>query len=236
MDAVVHVRRVKDVGTAPARLLEVEDHEINIIVIVELTKHVARELKMDLDISVARTAREAASRWRDERPDVVLLDLHLPDGRGDEVWRQMTEAAARQDKPYVVCVTASGEDWSNEGLKGAGIDHWLAKPVRSEALLESLRSWNETRAAASCGECQGAWALFKAWSGHSARASPGSAEASRRPARSPSRPLGTTPGACATEVKGGLGPRFGPSRRPRSATMRGEGRSPRGAHEKAPAD
>lgn len=152
---------MKDVETAPARLLVVEDHEINIIVIVELTKHVARELKLDLDISVARTAREAASRWRDERPDVVLLDLHLPDGRGDEVCRQMTEAAAGHDKPYVVCVTASGEDLSNEGLKGAGIDHWLAKPVRSEALLESLRSWTETKAAAKLRRVPGCMGAFQ---------------------------------------------------------------------------
>lgn len=129
-------------------MLVVEDHEINIIVIVELTKHVARELGLVLDIRVARTAREAVSRWRDERPEVVLLDLNLPDGRGDQVCRQMTEAAAGQDKPYVVCVTASGEELNAEALKAAGIDHWLAKPVRSEALLESLKAWAETRATA----------------------------------------------------------------------------------------
>lgn len=62
-------------------------------------------------VSLARTLADARSALAESgKPvDVILLDLHLPDGSGLDLLRELRRAAATQDLPVIV-LTAEGED------------------------------------------------------------------------------------------------------------------------------
>jgi DNA-binding response OmpR family regulator len=95
------------------------------------------------DTSVATTAAAAIELARSVRPDVVLLDLGLPDGDGTDLCRRLREFS----DAYIVMVTARDDEVDKVlGLK-LGADDYVTKPysprevlARIEALLRRPRA------------------------------------------------------------------------------------------------
>ena len=86
----------------------------------------------------AATGREGVSLARNERPDVVLLDMHLPDVSGIEVVRMLSEDIAG-GRFRVVLLT--GDKLNIDVLKAMslGAFEYLVKPVQIDVLEASLR-------------------------------------------------------------------------------------------------
>jgi PAS domain S-box-containing protein len=83
----------------------------------------------------SRAAREAAA-WD---PDVILLDIGLPDMDGHEVARALRRQPATRDA-ILVALTGYGQAEDIERSRAAGFDHHLVKPVDPEALESLLRT------------------------------------------------------------------------------------------------
>lgn len=83
----------------------------------------------------AETAREGVALAHSHNPDVVLLDLGLPDGDGVEVTRQIR---AWSQVPIIV-ISARGKEQDKVGALDAGADDYLIKPFGSAELLARLR-------------------------------------------------------------------------------------------------
>jgi two-component system nitrogen regulation response regulator GlnG len=82
-------------------------------------------------VEVAGTGAEGLSRVRAQAPDVILLDLRLPDQSGLEVYRQIRQFDARI--PVVFATTAKGADTAIEAMKEGAYDY-LFKPLDLEQL------------------------------------------------------------------------------------------------------
>ncbi len=83
----------------------------------------------------AETAREGVALAHSHNPDVVLLDLGLPDGDGVEVTRQI-----RVWSPVpIIVISARGKEQDKVGALDAGADDYLIKPFGSAELLARLR-------------------------------------------------------------------------------------------------
>ena len=82
------------------RILLVEDEES---ITAPLSEALARE---GFDTSVAGTAASALASAADTRPDLVLLDVMLPDGSGFDVARELR----RTSKVPIIMLTARGEE------------------------------------------------------------------------------------------------------------------------------
>jgi DNA-binding NarL/FixJ family response regulator len=117
---------------APAlRVLVVDDHPI-------WRDGVARDLE-SAGMVVCGTAGDVAQALRiagAARPDVVLLDLHLPDGSGVEVARALAELP---QPPYVLVLSASGERQDVLDALTAGATGYLVKSASSAELVEAVR-------------------------------------------------------------------------------------------------
>lgn len=75
---------------------------------------------------------------RENPPDLVLLDLMMPDMDGWDVFQQMKEQESTQDIPVII-VTASGQSIDREfGLHIAKVDDFIVKPFSPQGLLESV--------------------------------------------------------------------------------------------------
>ncbi|MBC7843462.1 MAG: response regulator [Gemmatimonadaceae bacterium] len=71
---------------------------------------------------------------REHRPDVILLDLHLPDMSGDEVLRRLRADARVRGVPVVI-VSADATPSSVERLRILGADAYLTKPLDVDEFL-----------------------------------------------------------------------------------------------------
>lgn len=86
-------------------------------------------------VSLAHTGQQGLDLAAELRPELVLLDIHLPDMSGLDVLQQLR---ARQQALDVLVITASRELDTVRGAMAGGVLHYLVKPFTSQALNERL--------------------------------------------------------------------------------------------------
>jgi DNA-binding response OmpR family regulator len=107
------------------------------ILIVEDNKDLALGLRINLEehgyqVHVAQTIADGLARLRQAQPDLVILDLSLPDGDGLDLMRRLRAAG---DATLILVLTAkSRQDAKVLGLRG-GADDYVTKPFDLEELL-----------------------------------------------------------------------------------------------------
>ena len=92
----------------------------------------------------AGTGEEALRVVERDRPDLVLMDLGLPDLSGLEVTRRI-KADARTQGTVVVALTGRALETDQAECLAAGCAGYIAKPIDSENLLRSLPEYLATR-------------------------------------------------------------------------------------------
>jgi CheY-like chemotaxis protein len=89
-------------------------------------------------VSVAYHGLEALEKAAAERPDVVLLDIGLPELDGYEVCRRLRRGA--REPALIVAMTGYGQEGDKLRTQAAGFDAHMVKPVNTEALQDLLRA------------------------------------------------------------------------------------------------
>lgn len=84
----------------------------------------------------AHSGQEALKAFERQQPDLVLLDLGLPDIDGYAVASQMRE---RSDRPMLVALTGAADDETAQAVRRTGFAHHLVKPVDLGALDAILK-------------------------------------------------------------------------------------------------
>jgi two-component system, OmpR family, KDP operon response regulator KdpE len=87
-------------------------------------------------VALASSGREALEIFERERPDLVILDLVLPDIDGSEVCRRLRE---RADTPILV-VSARGGEKDKVTALDEGADDYVTKPFGPEELMARIRA------------------------------------------------------------------------------------------------
>ena len=112
-------------GPRPLVLI-VDDQPTNVRLVADI-------LGPGYDMAFATTARRALDLARSRRPDLVLLDVHLPDLHGYEVCRQL-KADERTAHAPVLFLTASDDPAFEDQRRAAGAAETLLKPIDPERL------------------------------------------------------------------------------------------------------
>ncbi len=90
------------------------------------------------DVHGAAGGMEGIKLIREMHPDLVLLDLMMPDMDGWEVYQQMKADSATRDIPVIV-VTAKAQNIDKVlGLHIAKVDDYIAKPFSPQELMDSV--------------------------------------------------------------------------------------------------
>lgn len=116
-----------------AKVLVIEDNPANIELICQiLTVKGFEPIR-------ASTGMEGIERAKRDRPDVVLLDINLPDVDGVTVLKVLKNDEETKNLP-VAAVTAHAMRGDREHLLAEGCDAYISKPIDSTALIEQLSS------------------------------------------------------------------------------------------------
>ena len=120
------------------KVLIVDDHDI---VRQGLAMLLARQEDL-LVVGEAGTVAEAVKKAGDLEPDVVVLDIWLPDGSGVEACREIRD---NNKNIKVLMLTSYSDDEAVMGSIMAGASGYLLKEIRSQEIVDAIRTVGEGR-------------------------------------------------------------------------------------------
>ncbi len=117
-----------------ARVLIVDDQPHARGWLTELLKSIGFEVRE------ADRGDVAIRLWREWKPQLILMDIHMPGMSGLEATRTI-KAEANGKTPVIIALTASAMDEERDSvMRSGGIDDFLSKPCREGELLEKIRA------------------------------------------------------------------------------------------------
>ncbi|MCC7374775.1 MAG: hybrid sensor histidine kinase/response regulator [Verrucomicrobiales bacterium] len=126
--------------TAPARILVVDDQPANLQVLGATLGRLGHE------IIPATDGRSALRRLALRPPDLILLDLLMPEMDGCEVCRQVRDTPEWKDIPVIFLSAADNKDHIVRALESGGVDY-ITKPFNHAELISRVRTHLELKMA-----------------------------------------------------------------------------------------
>src|SRR5262249_37213505 len=115
------------------KILLVEDNEANIDMLSR------RLRKKSYEVVVAMDGAEACRLAVTEKPDLILMDMHLPVLDGWEVTRRLRTAPETQGTP-IIALTADAMAGDREKALQSGCDEYDTKPIELPRLLQKMEA------------------------------------------------------------------------------------------------
>jgi signal transduction histidine kinase len=120
---------------AVGRILLVEDNPVNCRVAVRMLEKWGHEVRL---VTNGNDACQAAAQ---ERFDLILMDVHMPEMNGWEATRMIRQQECGVRHTPIVALTASAMEGDRQRCLDAGMDDYLSKPIDADQLAETIERW-----------------------------------------------------------------------------------------------
>lgn len=110
-------------------VLVAEDHEVNMKIICFMLS------KLDCQVIQAVNGKEAVSSFREQKPELVLMDLRMPEMDGLEATREIRKIDSNVP---ISALSANSSEQDRLDAKSAGMNYFITKPVKIETLKKLL--------------------------------------------------------------------------------------------------
>ncbi len=128
-------RKIESAADKPLKVLITEDNELN----MELTEIIVNDLFEEVDIIQAVNGKEAVKQYKKHTPDIILMDIQMPEMNGYEATKQIRATQVEKtEAPFIIALTAATIKGEKEKALEAGMDDYLTKPVAEEALKQAI--------------------------------------------------------------------------------------------------
>ncbi len=117
-----------------AKILLVEDNAVNLKLATRLLE------KFGCNIDISHNGKEAIVQLKESTYDIVLMDIQMPVMGGLEA-TEIIRKELKNDIP-IIALTAMAMEGDKESILAAGINDYLAKPIKSSKLRETLLKWH----------------------------------------------------------------------------------------------
>ena len=115
------------------RVLAAEDNRTNQLVFRKMVK------EFDIALEFAGNGLEAVALWKSWQPDLIFMDISMPEMDGREATRAIRAAEAGSGGHVpIVALTAHAMAGDAESILAAGVDHYLTKPLKKSAIAERI--------------------------------------------------------------------------------------------------
>ena len=125
---------VLDPGILAKTVLVVEDNELNMKLFHDLLE------ANGYNIVQTRNGLEAIDLAREHRPDLILMDIQLPEVSGLEVTKWIKEDDELRSIP-VIAVTAFAMKGDEERIRQGGCEAYLSKPISVAKFLDTVKTY-----------------------------------------------------------------------------------------------
>ena len=113
----------------------VEDNEKNL----ELFKAVLGTMP-NIEVFTAITGKEGLELIKPNNPDIILLDIQLPDINGTEICVELRKLKKFKKTP-IIAVSSFAMKGDKERILEAGFDYYLSKPLKISVLREKIQEF-----------------------------------------------------------------------------------------------
>ncbi len=117
----------------PARILIVDD-DLQTLKLIGLMLQ-----RRGYEIIAARDGQQALQKARTEAPDLIILDMMMPDMTGYEVCRQLRSQSVTRNLPVLMFTAKADLDTKVQGFE-AGADDYLTKPIHPNDLAARVEA------------------------------------------------------------------------------------------------
>ena len=128
-------QQAQDYG-APFTILVAEDNEVNMLLARTIIRHIAP----NATVMEAINGAVAFEMFKHRTPDMVLMDVQMPDMNGYEATRQIRSLPTGKQVP-IVALTAANVKGEKERCIEAGMDDYITKPFLEDTLRELFRKY-----------------------------------------------------------------------------------------------
>jgi CheY-like chemotaxis protein/nitrogen-specific signal transduction histidine kinase len=118
----------------PLRILLAEDNPVNQKLAVKLLE------KQGHTVTVAGDGRRAVEAFQGGLFDLILMDVHMPEMDGLEATRQIRQMEAGRTRTPIIALTALAMTGDREICLAAGMDGFVAKPIRLNELRDEMNA------------------------------------------------------------------------------------------------
>ncbi len=115
------------------RVLAAEDNKTNRLVYSKMVK------SLDIDLQFAENGCEAVELYQSFQPDIVFMDISMPEMDGKEATQAIRdiEKGSGEHVP-IVAMTAHAMGDDQDGILAAGLDFYLTKPLKKQAIVDRI--------------------------------------------------------------------------------------------------
>ncbi|WP_211324896.1 PAS domain S-box protein [Chitinophaga skermanii] len=126
-------------GDLRAQIMVVEDNAVNML----LTKTILKKFAPNVDLIEVTNGIDAVKLTFQQRPDLILMDVQIPEMNGYEATQKIREWEQHNNYPHIpiIALTAGNIKGEREKCLAAGMDDFLSKPVVEESIIAVLKKW-----------------------------------------------------------------------------------------------
>jgi signal transduction histidine kinase/CheY-like chemotaxis protein len=127
----------EDTSQNPLNILVAEDNKTNQLVLKTMLKIIKPNL------TIAQNGREAVDIFTDLKPDLILMDMSMPEMDGLEATQTIRniETSAGLHRTPIIALTANAMKGDRQRCIDGGMDDYLSKPIRKDLLLKMIETW-----------------------------------------------------------------------------------------------
>ena len=123
----------------PLRILLAEDNMVN----QKVAQHTLARL--DYRVDIAANGVEVLAALQRQHYDVILMDVQMPEMDGLETTRLICAQWPKDQRPYIIAMTAHAMMGDYEKCIAAGMDNYISKPIHLEKLIGALEASQSAR-------------------------------------------------------------------------------------------
>jgi two-component system cell cycle response regulator DivK len=129
-------------ANAPAKkVLVVEDNELNMRLFCDLLQ------AFGFDTVQSRDGLKAVDLTREHKPDLIIMDIQLPEVSGLDLTRWIKDDASIADIP-IMAVTAFAMRQDEQHVREAGCEAYMSKPIQMMPFIDTVKQLTAPRRAA----------------------------------------------------------------------------------------
>ena len=125
------VRVTEPLPTGRLRILAADDNRTNRMVLGKMLKN------LDIDLHFAEDGEQAVALYTKLQPDMIFMDISMPKVDGREATKRIRAMESGAPVP-IVALTAHALKGAEEDIRKAGLDDYMAKPIRKPGLYAAI--------------------------------------------------------------------------------------------------